>query len=258
MKINLLAINVGNCRTQLGTFIDNQLADSGAVDNNQIASFKSRISSAFEPLAEQQDAVVMLASVEPEVAGQIATLVPQVLGRKIVRVEEDVVIPIGRQLDSKTMVGDDRLLNAAAAFEVLKQACIVVDAGTAITVDFVDGTGTFHGGAIGPGASMMLAALHDRTAMLPQVELRRPKEPMGHNTTEAIRAGVYYGLRGMVRELVEVYAERAGVYPMVVATGGDAQLLFDCYDLVDRIVPDLTLLGMAATMRSVIRDPAET
>ena len=144
------------------------------------------------------------------------------------------------------------MLNAAAAYDVLDQACVVVDAGTAITVDFVDGAGTFHGGAIAPGAQLQLDALNQRTAQLPEVDFDHPAEVIGHNTIEAMRCGVFYGLRGMVRELVEQFAEAHGQYPMVVATGGDANVLFREYDLVDRVVPDLTLMGIALTLRRAL------
>ena len=85
----------------------------------------------------------------------------------------------------------------------------------------------------------MLDSLNGRTEQLPEVEFARPLEAIGHNTIEAMRAGVFHGLRGMGRELVERFAEQVGSYPVVVATGGDANLLFRDYDLVDRIVPDV-------------------
>jgi type III pantothenate kinase len=155
-------------------------------------------------------------------------------------------------------VGEDRLLNAAAAYGELKQACIVVDAGTALTVDFIDGAGTFHGGAIAPGARLMLDALHGQTAQLPEVELKPPAEPIGHSTVEAMRTAAFHGLRGMVRELVEKFAETVGQYPLVIATGGDAELLFKDYELIERIVPDLTLRGLAVTVAAHTQKPSET
>ena len=82
--------------------------------------------------------------------------------------------------------------------------------------------------------------------------MARPQEPIGHNTAEAMRCGAYYGLRGAVRELVERYAEVVGSFPVVVATGGDVEMLFENFDLIDRIVPDLTLMGMAVTLQSAV------
>ena len=132
----------------------------------------------------------------------------------------------------------------------MRCACIVVDAGTAVTVDFIDGEGVFHGGAIAPGASMQLAALHERTAALPRVAFAQPDDvPFGRNTAEAMLQGVYHGLRGLVWRLVERYAEGYGAFPPVIATGGDAVTLFSDDELIDRIVPELTLQGIAVAVR---------
>ena len=120
-----------------------------------------------------------------------------------------------------------------------------------MTVDFVDGAGTFHGGAILPGAKMMLNALHSHTDQLPEISLASPDETIGHNTADAMRTGIFHGLRGAARELVEQFAEVVGAYPMVIVTGGDAELLFNDYDLVDRVVPELTLLGMAVSLHAI-------
>lgn len=241
--VNLLAINIGNTRTQLGTFASGQLENTEVFSNSNpdIAEYLKR---AYEPIRDSADAIVVLASTCQDQAGLVSGAVNSVLDMGVVRIEEDVVVPIGRQLDPEAIVGQDRLLNAAAAFDVMRQACVVVDAGTAVTVDFVDGVGTFHGGAIVCGARMMLDALGKNAAQLPMVELEKPSELIGHSTVEAMRCGVFYGIRGIVRELVEQYAEVAGTFPVVVATGGDGEFLFGDYQLVDRVVPDLTLLGM--------------
>ncbi|MEM6393154.1 MAG: type III pantothenate kinase [Planctomycetota bacterium] len=253
-QINLLAVSVGNTRTRVGAFVEDKLTETATFRNDRQGQIAEAIDHAFAPLAHRDDAVVLMSSVNQQAASPVAKTLSGHLKREVRRVEQDVNIPIGRQLDPEAMVGEDRLLNAAAAFDVLKQACVVVDAGTAITVDFVDGAGTFHGGAIAPGAQLQLDALNQRTAQLPEVTFDRPDEVIGHNTTEAMRSGVYFGLRGMVHELVERFAEVHGQYPMVIATGGDANLLFREDDLVDRVVPDLTLMGIAVTLRKALEE----
>ena len=256
MSINCVAISVGNTRTRLGTFIDGQLAADRVVDNN-LDMFAQMLGEAHEPIVGQEGACVLMASVNDTVARKVSARVQKTLNLPVHRVEQDLPIPIGRQLDPEAIVGDDRLLNAAAAYDVLKQACAVVDAGTAVTVDFVDGAGTFHGGAILPGVRAMLDALSRGTAQIPEVTAAKPAEPIGHNTVEAVRSGVYHGIRGAVRELVERFADAAGMYPTVVVTGGDAELLFEQDELIDRIVPDLTLRGIGLTLRTALRAGAE-
>ena len=246
--VNLLAISVGNTNTRIGTFDEKKLGDVHYIASHDDDALSAQIKKSLGELESKRNAVVLLASTCPPVAQRIAELVKS-LGKMALWVEKDLPVPIGRQLDPEALVGNDRLLNAAAAYDTMRQSCVVVDAGTAVTVDFVDGAGTFHGGAIAPGVHMMLDALAGGACQLPAVELSTPpQEPIGHNTVEAIRNGIFHGLRGMVRELTEHYAELAGAYPTVVATGGDAELLFADYDLVDRVVPDLTLLGMKLTL----------
>jgi pantothenate kinase type III len=91
----------------------------------------------------------------------------------------------------------------------------------------------------------MLDALHEKTAKLPRAPLAAPAGAYGTNTTAAIQHGVYHGMRGMVKELVENYAGTLGTWPELIATGGDAAILFDGWELVHAISPDLTLYGIA-------------
>jgi type III pantothenate kinase len=133
----------------------------------------------------------------------------------------------------------------AAAYEQLGKACIVVDAGTALTISCCNDKGEFLGGAIAPGASMMLDALHDRTAKLPRADLSLPHGVFGRDTADAIRHGVFHGIRGMVKEIIENFATELGTWPEAVATGGDAAKLFDGWEVIHAISPDLTLYGIA-------------
>jgi len=101
---------------------------------------------------------------------------------------------------------------------------------------------------------MMLDALHQRTAQLPEVELAAPREAIGHNTAEAIRSAVFHGLRGMVRELTEHYAEAAAAIPWSSLPAEMPSFSFKDYDLVERIVPDLALRGLAVTLQAAVDD----
>jgi len=250
MDVTLIAISIGNTRTKIAPFRGGDMLDAKTVTNSDVAGLDEALKSAGEQLGDTlADAPVIIASVAPNVTEAVSARVKAVLSSRPHRFEQDLAIPIGRQLDREALVGEDRLLNAAAAYDTLQQACIIVDAGTAVTVDFVDGAGTFHGGAIAPGAQMMLDSLHNHTAQLPEVKLAKPAETIGHSTAEAMKVAVFYGLQGLVRELVEHYAEIAGAFPTVIATGGDAAMLFDEYELVDRVIEDLTLCGISTAYR---------
>lgn len=252
MPANLLALNVGNTRTQLGAFVDGRLTDDRRCAHDEPDALARMIAELHDPLRGDEPVAVCLASVHETMAERVVRAVERSLGLLVSRVERDVPVPIGRQLDPEAIVGEDRLLNAAAAFDRLKQACAVIDAGTAVTVDFVDGAGTFQGGAILPGLRTQARALHEHAAQLPLIKFEPPNEPIGHNTIQAIRSGLFHGVRGAVRELVEKYAEFYGGYPKVVATGGDAEMLFERYDLVEAILPNLTLEGIALAHRHTV------
>lgn len=248
-QINLLAVSVGNTRTRVGAFVKGELSEVSTYRNDRLDRIASAIEQAHKPLSESEEAHVVVSSVNPSVIQDVIALLKKHTMREVFRVEQDMPIPIGRQLDPEALVGEDRLLNAAAAFEKLKQACVVVDAGTALTIDYIDGKGTFHGGAIVPGAQLMLDALTKRTALLPDVEFKKPDELIGHNTTQAMLTGAFYGTRGMVRSVTEAIAQETGQYPIVVATGGDAQVIFRDDEFVNRVIPDLGLHGIAITLR---------
>ena len=250
-ELNLIATIVGNTRTQVGRFIDGDLAPVERFDNRKLPEIVQQILAWWgEP---PRPASVLMASVNEEVARTLAPLLQDQLSIEVYHVGNDVPVPIGRQLDPETLTGIDRLLNAAAAYKRIRQACIVIDAGTAVTVDFVDGDGTFQGGAILPGAALQLQALHERTAALPELHLAMPDDnAFGRSTSQAMLKGVVHGIRGAVQRLIEHYCEHYGAFPQIIATGGDAELLFAGEDLVNNIVPDLTMLGIAVAARAAL------
>jgi type III pantothenate kinase len=201
---------------------------------------------AWAKVEGKDNAAIAGASVNPAAMEAIEHAVVGVSGEKVEWVGREIDLPLRVLTDPPAETGVDRVVNVAAAFEQLGKACVVVDAGTAITVDCCNDKGDFLGGAIAPGVSMQLNALHEGTARLPRVDLAAPQGVFGRSTKDAIRHGVFYGIRGMVKELVEQYATELGFWPEVIATGGDAAKLFEGWeDIVHAISPDLTLYGIA-------------
>lgn len=256
----LLAVNVGNSRVAIAR------VDSGRMHavfrvGHQATEPGGEVTRAVigewnvlcEECGEAQEPIAIVASVRDAVAGPLMRELGTHGCRQVLLAERDVTVPIGRCLDPEAVVGVDRLLNTAAAFDSVRQACIVIDAGTAVTVDFIDGEGTFHGGAIAPGARAQLQAMHRHGALLPDLELRAPgAQAWGSNTAEAMLRGVCFGIRGMARYLIERYSEQYGAYPRIIATGGDARLLFEDDELIENIVDDLTLYGIGITYRTAL------
>lgn len=257
--VNVLAIEVGNTRTKLGLFLDDRLERTSRHDAGDTSAALVTARSMADALSGRDHAAIVLASVNDTAADPLVQAIGAEIETGLYRVGDDLPIPIGTHLDPETLTGVDRLLNAAAAWDRLHQACVIVSAGTAVTVDFIDGVGTFQGGAIAPGARMQLEALHAHTALLPPVQFTAPDtEAFGKNTRQAMLHGVFHGIRGLVWRLTEQYATSYGAYPQVIATGGDAEALFTGDELINAIVPDLTLYGIAAAVRTSLAQERDT
>lgn len=254
-------VSIGNTRTRFCVAGESELEAGTVLPNTDAAA----IARSVAELATRDGGVaVLIASVNAPAAD---ALEKALRAEKIecLRFGRDVPVPLVNTLTDDSTVGVDRLLDALGAFDRAQQACIVIDAGTAVTVDFIDGEGTFHGGAIAPGLSMMLKALHEHTAALPSVEIdaasvppsqieyaaeeHAGQTPFGKSTREAMIVGVVAAVRGLCHHLIDRYAEFYRGYPRVIATGGDAPLLFENDSLVEHVVPDLTLIGMHAAAK---------
>ncbi len=258
MEINLVVLNVGNSRLGIGTFIAGEPGPVTRLTHAQRDAWSDQIAEAWKLIGGRDNAAIVASGVHPAMERAVDDIVADVASRRIVWVGKDLDLPIKVLTDEPDQTGVDRVLNVAAAFEQLEHACVVVDAGTAITIDICNDEGDFVGGAIAPGLDMQLDALHERTAKLPRVDFAIPSQGVGRSTAEAIRHGVYHGVRGMVREIVENHATELGRWPEVIATGGDANRLFSGWELIHAISPDLTFFGVAlAYAKHHMKDEAE-
>lgn len=250
----MLVVASGNTRTRWAIFKGRE-PDHARVEPNDTA-VQAIVSSLKDAGQLPSLDCIAIASVHPAMTNELQGVLGE-LGKTVVVVGRDCMPPLEHSLDDATTLGIDRALNAFAAWSMIGCACVVIDAGTAITVDFIDGTGVFHGGAIAPGLRMMLKSLHNQTAGLPDLAFSKPEPirgPFGKDTAHAMMLGCVASARGLVRELVERYAQAYKAYPRVIATGGDAHVLFDDDELIERIVPDLQLFGIQRTIEALLED----
>lgn len=147
-------------------------------------------------------------------------------------------------------VGADRIANAIAATHIYPdQNIIIIDFGTATTFCAITAKKMYLGGSILPGVRLSADALSKNTAKLPSVEIIKPEQVVGRSTIESIQSGVYYGVLGACRELIQRITQDAfaGQKVMVLATGGFASL-FEKFGLYDQLVPDLVLQGVRLSL----------
>jgi type III pantothenate kinase len=159
-------------------------------------------------------------------------------------------LPLAVAVPRPDMVGIDRLLDAVAANRLRHPAApaVVVDVGTAITVDLVAADGSFQGGAILPGIAMSARALHAFTDLLPLVDVRElssPPPPLGTSTVAALQSGLFWGAVGAIRQLLEILPGRPAAPPDVFLTGGAGPVVASLLGDTARHIPHLTLAGIA-------------
>ncbi|MFV1986687.1 MAG: type III pantothenate kinase [Gemmatimonadota bacterium] len=161
----------------------------------------------------------------------------------------DTPLPIRLDVDRPGEVGADRIANTLAASTLFNADTVVVDLGTATTFDCVSKDGVFLGGVIAPGP-VALDQLTRAAAQLPKVEWGAPERVIGRNTLDCLRSGGFYtvvdGIDGIVDRILE---EWAPVDPVIVATGGLAEVVAQYCRTVGRIEPALTITGLAIADR---------
>jgi type III pantothenate kinase len=145
-------------------------------------------------------------------------------------------------------VGADRIVNAVAAYENYGRAgrhpMIVVDFGTATTLDAITAKGEYLGGAICPGVQISADALFQRAARLPRIDVRKPAQIVGRTTVGAMESGLFYGYVGMVDGLARRMSDELGGGAITIATGGLAEIIAPEIPLIQHVDPELTLHGL--------------
>jgi type III pantothenate kinase len=241
MKVDFVA-DVGNSRIKWGRCLDDQVAEAVSLSPDDPQDWQNQ----REAWRLAGAASWAVAGVHPQRRDRLAAWVRQLSDR--VRVIDDCQqLPLHVQLDHPERVGIDRLLNAVAASRLVPRgmATVLIDAGSAITVDWLDETGAFAGGAIFPGLRLMARALHDYTALLPLVELHYPPPPLpGTSTTTAMEAGVFWAAAGGIQFLVNRLITQATAAVRVIMTGGDGPFLAKALNHEIELWPNMTLEGI--------------
>jgi type III pantothenate kinase len=187
----------------------------------------------------------IVSSTVPQLSEEWTEMARRYLGHEMLVVGPSIRTGMPIRIDNPREVGADRLVNAVAAYDRIRGACVVVDFGTAITYDVVSAAGEYLGGIISPGAEISIDALYARAAKLPKVELAEPRALIGKSTVEAIRSGIVFGFAGQVDGIVRRLRDELGQETAVLATGGLAHALVPSVRVViDEVDDFLTLTGL--------------
>ena len=235
-----VALDVGNSETTAGLFRGEELVVVRRIATRRLPREWSRL---LAPLADQGVTGVGAAVVVPQLEPSLQQACRELWGRGPLLVSPTTAGILLGYADP-AQLGADRLAGVAGALECCPPPLIVVDLGTAVTLDAVSATGEFLGGAILPGPSLAAACLHRGTARLPQVELLAPERAIGRDTSEGIRSGVLWGTAAAVDALVCRFREELGGEATVLATGGWARQLAPWCSGLDRVEEHLVLRGI--------------
>lgn len=262
----LVAVDVGNSRIKLGFFVcpSGKSAADGALEapvpvrTLDMAPDLAELTALLEWLGGAADQFAWwIGSVERSVSTRlVAWLRDQGCQNLVLLSAQDLPLAVG--LPRPDMVGIDRLLGAVAANRLRhpESPAIIVDLGTAITVDLVGEDGSFRGGAILPGIGLSARALHAFTDLLPMLEMQALAEPpasLGTNTLEALRAGIYWGAVGGVRQLIALLSAGLPREPQIFLTGGAAPAVAGLIDPHAEYAAHLVLSGIALSAAAAVR-----
>lgn len=188
---------------------------------------------------------VVISSTVPRVVFNLRVLCDRYFNcRPIVIGKPEVELGVPIRVDRDTRVGPDRLVNTVAGYDRYGPDLVIVDFGTATTLDVVDYDGAYVGGVIAPGVNLSLEALHQAAAALPHIDVSKPEKVVGTNTVACMQSGIYWGYIGLVEGLCRRIATERGRDMKFIGTGGLAPLFAQGTDIFHAIDTDLTIHGL--------------
>ena len=245
----LLAVDVGNTQTVIGLFAEDRLAGHWRISTNaSLTGDELRVKVAgllaLDALSWSDVESVILASVVPRLTAAWEDVTHVACDCDVMVVGPGLKTGMPIKYDNPHEVGADRIVNGVAAFARFGGPVIVVDFGTATTIDVVDKDGAYLGGAIAPGVETSAEALFSKAARLSKVDLEAPSAVIGTNTRMSVQAGLLLGEAAMVDGLVRRTWAELGTQAPVIATGGLAERMALLCETIGAVDMDLTLTGL--------------
>ncbi len=245
----LLAIDIGNTNLVIGCMENDEILFKARIATDRTRTsdqYGVEIKNMMEAYGVQVSDIddCIISSVVPPVFHSVRTGVIKVIGKQPMVVGPGLKTGLNIHVDVPSQVGSDRIVVAVAALAEYSAPLILMDLGTATTMDVVEPENVYMGGVILPGVKVALEALTSRAAQLPGISLDRPKHVIGKNTVDCMRSGMMYGTAAMLDGLIERIEEEFGHQSTLIATGGMAQFVTPLCKREIILEKDLLLKGL--------------
>ena len=240
----LLAIDIGNTTISCGLFKNSKLIKKWKIPTLDLISKKQNVVYEFARIRKKYIDAIILCSVVPEATKKLDLLLKSIFLVEPIIVGRDLKIPIKNLYKVPSQVGQDRLVGAYVGSRLYGQPLIIVDFGTAITIDVISKDKKYLGGIIVPGIEVSLSALSNNAALLPKVKpIKTPQSLIGKNTMDSMLSGIFYGFGSLCDGVVKKIKRQIGNCK-VIATGGYVKVMRRYCECIDEIDADLTLRGL--------------
>jgi type III pantothenate kinase len=245
----LLALDAGNSNITIGAFDGHKMLAQWrlrTVHEQTADEWGILLRNLFAPAGLDIAAVsgIIIASVVPPIDSTLALMAQRYFGTEAMFVTPRTNLGLTVCYDNPNEVGADRLVNGVAGFYKYGGPCVIVDFGTTINFDVISKNAEYLGGAIAVGIGIAIEALFSKTARLPLVDFRPPKDVVGTNTVASMQSGLYFGAIGMIDGILERIIAKLGPETKVIATGGQARLIVNGSRYLDKLDEHLTLEGL--------------
>ena len=245
----LLAIDIGNTNLVIGCIHDDKILFKARIATDSIRTsdqYGVEIKNMLEAYGVKRSDIddCIISSVVPPVFNSVRTGVIKIIGKQPMVVGPGLKTGLNIHVDVPSQVGSDRIVIAVAALAEYKAPLLLMDLGTATTIESVEPDNVYMGGVIIPGVRVSLDALTSRAAQLPGISLDQPKQVIGKNTVDCMRSGMMYGTAAMIDGLVERMEEELGHRCTLIATGGLAQFIAPLCKREIILDKDLLLKGL--------------
>ncbi|MEK7791284.1 MAG: type III pantothenate kinase [Deltaproteobacteria bacterium] len=245
----LLALDVGNTDAVIGIFQGKSPIFSWRVNTCLLKSFFSK----KKDIKRHVNGAIV-SSVVPAMNPTIRFCLRKWKIKKVLFVTQRLNSPISLKVDRPSEVGADRIVNAVAAYEKFGGPLLVIDLGTATTIDYIDHGGAYRGGVIIPGLKISAEALFERAEKLFRIELKSSKKILGTNTVSQMQSGTVRSYAIMLDAMIQEIRREIKKRPTIILTGGLGHMIKNLLATPHHFEPHLTLKGLQSLWQYNIKD----